>query len=90
TYGQESEIGRRWATMPASNEGESLVEGCLYMIKAAAVKKPQSLYNRPAASSGLLLWCFRVMLEESFMCPGLEGQVGEENDEIMLFLEQGA
>ncbi|KAL8666989.1 MAG: hypothetical protein Q9202_000911 [Teloschistes flavicans] len=90
TYGQDSEIGRRWATMPASNEGKSLVEGCLYMIKAAAVKKPQSLYNRPAATSGLLLWCFRVILEESFMCPGLDGQVGEENDEIMLFLEQGA
>ncbi|KAL8636304.1 MAG: hypothetical protein Q9228_006286 [Teloschistes exilis] len=90
TYGQVSEIGRRWATMPASNEGESLVEGCLSMIQVATVKNPQSLYNHPAATSGLLLWCFRVILEESFMCPGLEGQAGEENDEIMLFLEQGA
>ncbi|KAI4101632.1 MAG: hypothetical protein L6R37_004865 [Teloschistes peruensis] len=90
TYGQVSEIGRRWATMPASNEGESLVEGCLSMIQVATVKSPQSLYNHPAATSGLLLWCFRVILEESFMCPGLEGQAGEENDEIMLFLEQGA
>ncbi|KAL9577176.1 MAG: hypothetical protein Q9212_006535 [Teloschistes hypoglaucus] len=90
TYGQDSEIGRRWATMPASNEGKSLVEGCLSMVQVATVKKPQSLYNHPAATSDLLLWCFRVMLEESFMCPGLEGQAGEENDEIMLFLEQGA
>lgn len=90
TYDQESAIRRRWATMPASNEAELLVEGCLSMIKAATVKNPQSLYNHPAATSDLLLWCFRVILEESFMCPGLEGKAGEENDEIMLFLEQGA
>ncbi|KAL9593129.1 MAG: hypothetical protein Q9179_006081 [Wetmoreana sp. 5 TL-2023] len=90
TYGEDSEVGRRWAAIPASEEGRSLAEGCHCIIRAAAARNPRSLFNCPEASFDRLLWCVRVILEESFMCPNLEGKIGEENDEVMLFLEDGA
>ncbi|KAL8687112.1 MAG: hypothetical protein Q9218_006624 [Villophora microphyllina] len=86
TYGQDSDIGRHWTTTPAGEESETLVEACLRMINTAVAKNQRSFYNHSKATSDLLLWCLRVILEETFMCPGLEGQVGDENDETMLFL----
>ena len=87
TYGDEADIGQRWAKIRASEEGRSLAESCYYMIKAAAAKNPQSIYSDPEANVDRLLWSLRVIREETFMCPNLEGQAGDENDEIMLFLE---
>ncbi|KAI4260494.1 MAG: hypothetical protein L6R42_004024 [Xanthoria sp. 1 TBL-2021] len=87
SYGDESEIGKRWAKIPASEEGRSLAESCYYIIKAAAAKNPRSIYSDPKADVGRLLWCLRVIREETFMCPDLEGRVGDETDEIMLFLD---
>ncbi|KAI4243100.1 MAG: hypothetical protein L6R40_003650 [Gallowayella cf. fulva] len=86
-YGDDSDIGRRWAGIPASEEGQSLVESCSYVIKAAVAKNSKSIYNGPDPDTDRLLWCLRVIREETFMCPNLEGQAGDENDEIMLFLE---
>ncbi|KAL8668895.1 MAG: hypothetical protein Q9168_006492 [Polycauliona sp. 1 TL-2023] len=87
TYGDESEIGRQWAEIPASEEGQSLAESCYYIVKAAAAKNPQSIYSDPKVDVGRLLWCLRVIREETFMCPDLDGRAGDETDEIMLFLE---
>ncbi|CAO1604697.1 hypothetical protein XANCAGTX0491_008241 [Xanthoria calcicola] len=87
SYGDESEIGQRWARIPASEEGRSLAESCYYIIKAAVAKNPQSIYSDPKADVGRLLWCLRVIREETFMCPDLEGRAGDETDEIMLFLD---
>ncbi|KAL8850787.1 MAG: hypothetical protein Q9221_004285 [Calogaya cf. arnoldii] len=87
TYGDESEIGQRWAKIPASEEGKSLAESCCSIIRAATAKHPRSVYSDPKADVGRLLWCLRVIREETFMCPDLEGQAGDETDEIMLFLD---
>ncbi|KAL8863799.1 MAG: hypothetical protein Q9198_010324, partial [Flavoplaca austrocitrina] len=87
TYGDESKIGQRWAKIPASEEGRSLAESCCNIIRAAASKNPRSIYNDPRADGDRLLWCLRVIREETFMCPDLEGREGDENDEIMLFLD---
>lgn len=89
TYGEDSDIGRRWDELPASEEGRSLAENCQCILEAAAEKNPQSFYNCPEANTDRLLWCYRVILEESFMSPDLEGQAGDDNDEIMLFLKEG-
>ncbi|KAL8997329.1 MAG: hypothetical protein Q9169_003363 [Polycauliona sp. 2 TL-2023] len=87
TYGDESEIGRQWAAIPASEEGSSLAESCYYIIQTAAAKNPQSIYSDPKVDVGRLVWCLRVIREETFMCPDLDGRTGDETDEIMLFLE---
>ncbi|KAL8725370.1 MAG: hypothetical protein Q9166_007386 [cf. Caloplaca sp. 2 TL-2023] len=87
TYGDESDIGQRWAEISASEEGQALAESCYFIIKAAVAKNPRSIYNSSDVNTGRLLWCLRVVREESFMCPNLEGQMGDETDEIMLFLE---
>ncbi|KAL8874870.1 MAG: hypothetical protein Q9192_009131 [Flavoplaca navasiana] len=87
TYGDESKIGQRWAKIPASEEGRSLAESCCNIIRAAASKNPRSIYNHPRADVDRLLWCLRVIREETFMCPDLEGREGDENDEVMLFLD---
>ncbi|KAL8696113.1 MAG: hypothetical protein Q9224_002964 [Gallowayella concinna] len=87
TYGDESDIGQRWTGIPAGEEGQSLTESCTYIIKAAAAKNPKSVYSGIEPSTDRLLWCLRVIREETFMCPNLEGKIGDENDEIMLFFE---
>ncbi|KAL8777927.1 MAG: hypothetical protein Q9213_007640 [Squamulea squamosa] len=87
TYGDESDVGQRWAKIPASEEGRSLAESCYYIVKAAAAKNWRSIYNDPKADVDRLLWCLRVIREETFMCPDLEGQTGDDTDEVMLFLD---
>lgn len=89
TYGEESQTGRQWAETPASEEDESIVQSCHAIIEAATAKNPRSMYCCLRADSPRLLWCLRVIREESFMCPGLDGDVGDEGDELMLFLEDG-
>ncbi|KAL9601940.1 MAG: hypothetical protein Q9219_002164 [cf. Caloplaca sp. 3 TL-2023] len=90
TYGEESEIGNQWTSMKASQEGEFLADSCFHIVQAAATKNSQSLYGQSKADPDRLLWCLRVIREESFMCPGLQGATADENDELMLFLEDGA
>ncbi len=87
-YGDGSEIGRRWSALPASEEGRLLTESHHCIVKAAAEKNPQSIYSHPEATEDRLLWCLRVIREESFVSPNLEGKVGDETDEIILFLEE--
>ncbi|KAL8815038.1 MAG: hypothetical protein Q9223_005793 [Gallowayella weberi] len=87
TYGNDSDIGQRWNRIPAGEEGQSLTESCSYIITAAAAKNPKSIYSSEEPSTDRLLWCLRVIREETFMCPNLEGKVGDENDEFMLFFE---
>lgn len=57
------------------------------MIRAAVIKHPKSLYNNPAVTQDRLLWCLHIVQEESAMAPNLEGEVGDANDELLLFLE---
>lgn len=90
TYGDKSEIGRQWFSLPASKESSLLTESHHSIVKAAAVKNPQSIYNYTEATTDRLLWCLRVIREESFVCPDLEGEAEDEAaDEIMLFFEDG-
>ncbi|KAL8711254.1 MAG: hypothetical protein Q9225_007157 [Loekoesia sp. 1 TL-2023] len=90
TYGEESVIGRQWTGIAACEESNSLTGLCHHIVKAAVAKHPKSLYNCPEVNTHRLLWCLRVVREESFMCPDLEGDVEDENDELMLFLESGS
>ncbi|KAL9025337.1 MAG: hypothetical protein Q9196_005819 [Gyalolechia fulgens] len=87
TYDEDSGTGRQWAEVAASEEDASLAESYYDIVKAAAAKNPWSLYSCPEANIDRLLWCLRVIREESFMCPGLDGDMGDEGDELMLFLE---
>lgn len=89
TYDGDSSIGRRWSHLPTNEEGRLLAESYHSIVKAVATKYPQSVYNHSEATTARLLWCLRVIREESFMSPSLNGEVGDEADEIMLFLEDG-
>lgn len=89
TYSDHSVIGKRWARIPASEEGQLLAESHHSIVKAAAAKNPQSIYGHPEATTDRLLWCLRVIREESLVCPNLEGEVEDQADEIVLFLESG-
>ncbi|KAL8825591.1 MAG: hypothetical protein Q9170_007735 [Blastenia crenularia] len=88
-YGDESHIGKQWTSTPPSEEGISIAESCHLIVKAAVAKNPRTLFNCYEANVHRLLWCLRVVREESFMCPSLEGEIGEAGDELMLFLEHG-
>lgn len=90
TYGEESVIGRQWTGIAACEESDSLIESCHRIVKAAVARHQGSVYNCSEANTHRLLWCLRVVREESFMCPDLEGDVEDENDELMLFLEDGS
>ena len=91
TYGEESNIGRQWDRLSTSEEGKLLAGNCQGIVSAAVQKNPQSFYNSPEATFSRMLWCYRVILEESFMCPDLDGDgVDDGNDEIMLFLKDGS
>ncbi|KAL8946343.1 MAG: hypothetical protein Q9222_007246 [Ikaeria aurantiellina] len=86
-YGEESNIGKLWEEIPASKEGELLARSCQTIIEATIAKNPLTIYNHSEATTSRLLWCLRVVREESFMCPNLEGKAGDENDEITLYLQ---
>lgn len=89
TYDEGSSIGSQWSHLPTSEEGRLLAQSYHSIIKAAAAKHQQSVYNHPEPTAARLLWCLRVIREESFMSPGLDGEAGDEDDELMLFLEDG-
>ena len=72
---------------PVEDEQAVIVDSYVRLIKAAVVKSPQSLYNSSACTSSRILWCLKVVREESVMCPNFEGRSGDENDELVLFLE---
>ncbi|KAI4284577.1 MAG: hypothetical protein L6R35_004872 [Caloplaca aegaea] len=91
TYDEGSSIGSQWSHPPTttSEEGRLLAESYHSIVQAAAAKHQQSVYNHPEATAARLLWCLRVIREESFMSPSLDGEAGDEDDELMLFLEDG-
>lgn len=64
-----------------------LIDSYLQLIKVAVVKSPHSLYNDSACTASRLLWCLSIVREESVMCPSFEGNPGDDNDELVLFLE---
>lgn len=74
-------------------ESVQLVLSLLDMIRAAVSKHPMSLYNNAALTQERLLWCLNIVREESVMAPNLErefnheGESGDANDELLLFLE---
>ena len=73
---------------PAAEEEQAiLVDSYVRLIEAAVLKCPHSIYNSNACTSSRLLWCLTVVREESVMCPSFEGKSGDENDELVLFLE---
>ena len=72
---------------PAEEEQAVVVDSYVRLIKAAVLKYPQSIYNSSACTSPRLLWCLKVVREESVMCPNFEGNSGDETDELVLFLE---
>lgn len=71
----------------AEEEQAILVDSYVRLIEAAVSKNPHSLYSSRACTSSRLLWCLHVVREESVMCPNFEGKSGDDNDELVLFLE---
>ena len=74
----------------ATDEDMLLVDSYLQLIKAAVQKNPRSLFNNCSCTSSRLLWCLNIVRKESVMCPSFEGKTGDENDELVLFLETRA
>ena len=72
---------------PAEEEQIILADSYVRLIEAAVLKSPHSLYDSNECTSSRLLWCLNVVREESVMCPNFEGKPGDENDEMVLFLE---
>ena len=68
-------------------EDSLLVDSFHDVIQAAAQKHPASLFNSPECTKQRLQWCLDVAREESVMCPNFEGKAGDENDELVLFME---
>ena len=66
-----------------------LVESFLDAVTTAVKKNPKSIYNNSACTKERLLWCLTIAREESVMAPNLEGKLGDNNDELLLFLECG-
>lgn len=69
------------------DETQLLCESFLTVISAAVTKNPRSLYGNPSVTVTRLRWCLNIIRQEGVMCPNLEGKIGEENDEYVLFLE---
>lgn len=61
--------------------------GMIRAIRAAVTKHPDSLYNNAAITQERLSWSLQIVREESVMAPSLEGEPGDANDELLLFLE---
>lgn len=68
-------------------ESERHIHSLQDVIRAAVSKHPMSLYNNDAHTHERLLWCLNIVREESVMAPSLEGEPGDANDELLLFLE---
>lgn len=68
-------------------ETQLLCKSFLAVIRATVTKNPRSLYGDPSVTIAHLERCLNVIRQEGVMCPNLEGEVGEESDEYVLFLE---
>ena len=64
-----------------------LVESFLDVVTAAVKKNPKTIYNSLVCTKERLFWCLHVVREESVMAPNLEGKLGDDNDELLLFLD---
>ena len=77
---------------PASFAGQHdervlIVQSYLAIIKAAVNKYPKSIFGSSNVTVAYLIWCLDVIEAEGMMCPNLEGKIGEDDDEFILFLE---
>lgn len=63
------------------------VQSYFAIIKAAVNKYPKSIFGSSDVTVAYLIWCLDVIEAEGMMCPNLEGKMGEENDEFILFVE---
>ena len=64
-----------------------VVDSFLEVVKAATEKHRNLLYDTTQCSVERLLWCLQIVREESVMIPDLTGKLGDEHDEMILFLE---
>lgn len=75
------------ASKQSDEETQLLCESFLAVIHAAITKNPRSLYRDPRVTVAHLERCLNIIRQEGVMCPSLEGKIGEESDEYVLFLE---
>lgn len=57
-------------------------------VRAAAEKRPQSIYSDGRITVLRLEWCLNVIKSEGVWCPSLD-QGGEEDDDWVIYLESG-
>lgn len=74
----------------ASEDISLICESFMTVVEAAVKKNPRSLYGDSAVTAARLAWCLNIIREEGIMCPNLDGKTGEDDDEYVLFLEDGA
>ena len=73
-----------------STELRMIAESYLGVVRAAAAGCPDSAFARPEWTVDFLAWGLRVVKEEGFMCPNLEGKEGDDAyDEYILSMECG-
>lgn len=76
------------ASEQTHDETHLLCESFLAVIDAAVTRNPRSLYGDTRVTIAHLGWCLNIIRQEGLMCPNLEGKIGDENDEYVLFLEE--
>ncbi|SLM39105.1 hypothetical protein LPUS_09545 [Lasallia pustulata] len=95
--GDDSTIGGR-GDPSSSNDGQAssstelrmIAESYLGVVYAAAAGYPDSAFARPEWTVDFLAWGLKVVKDEGFMCPNLEGKEGDDAyDEYVLFMECG-
>ena len=82
-------LHKKNGTADYDSEDVLLAESYLRVANAATSKSQTSIYNSAEVTVVRLLWCLKIIRQEGFMCPNLEGNPGEEHDEFILFLEVG-
>lgn len=71
----------------SGGENRLICTSFMAVIRAAINKNPYSIYGSSEVTVDDLEWCLNIIREEGIMCPNLEGEMGEETDEFILFLE---
>lgn len=74
----------------ASEDIPPLSESFMTVVEAAVKKNPRTLYGDSAVTAARLAWCLNIIREEGIMCPNLDGETGEDDDEYVLFLDDRA
>ena len=59
----------------------------LEAVRLTVEKHPGSLYNSPAITKALLVWCLRIIREEGVRFPNPIEEKDKEDDEYLLYLE---